>query len=132
MSWVGREDLIEGGSLFLFLSLKVKKRAQKRKELNKSFSDYVRGYKTNLKENCTHLFSGAHIGHSLSVSAYPSKQLRKKCTKVKGNHDHVKPTSMSRVLLTFGEMNVDTGNERLAGPKVGSTHCTLRLGISSR
>ena len=59
------------------------------------------------------------------------KTAEKKCTKVKDNHDHVKSTSMPRVVLTFDEMNVDTGNERLAGPKVGSTHCTLHLEISS-
>ena len=41
------------------------------------FNGQARCHKTYPKENCTHLFSGAHIGHSLSVSAYPSKQLRK-------------------------------------------------------
>lgn len=56
------------------LSFKIKKRAQRREEKKSKIS--VRLQNVAEREN-THLFSGAHIGHSLSVSAYPSKQLRK-------------------------------------------------------
>lgn len=40
-------------------------------------------------------------------------------------------TSTTPVVLTFGEMSVDTGSELQEGPKGGNTHCTLHLGISS-
>lgn len=70
---VGRR-LIEGERASLFLSFKLRKRVQKREEKKSKIS--VRLQNVAEREN-THLFSGAHIGHSLSVSAYPSKQLRK-------------------------------------------------------
>ena len=86
-------------------------------------------------ENCSHLFSGAHIGHSLSDSAYPSKQLQNKDNeKIGHDFERSKITWKSKcaahAALTFGEMSAGTRNVQPAGPKVGNRRCILHLGIS--
>ena len=58
-------------------------RGPKRGRNKIKFNGQAQCHKTYLKENRTNLFSGAHIGHSLSVSAYPSKQLRKNVRRLK-------------------------------------------------